>query len=282
MSYWVDVTPRGRDRHAVVRQAGPGPSPAATPSTVNVTMPHRSVPRSWTVHARQLGQARPQVLRARSATVGLDRRRCPGPARTARRRSGRAGPRRSTPTARTPARPCRSSYRSGAAHVPAVQVHLPRPQPAQHRRGAPPGTRSPAARAATCGPVPDDDVDAEAATSSGTWPTDWHASSSTSAPTSCAASTTGATGFTRPPFVGTWTSDTSRTRSSSIARSAATSTAPDGVGRDRLDRRAGLGRPAQHRDRVARVLHLGAPGCGRRPPAAPRRTPPATSGSRCR
>ncbi len=61
---------------------------------------------------------------------------------------------------------------------------------------------------------------------SGTWPADWHASSSTSAPTSCAAATTSSTGFTRPPLVGTCTSDTIFTRSSIRRRSASTSTAP--------------------------------------------------------
>ncbi len=63
-------------------------------------------------------------------------------------------------------------------------------------------------------------------TSTGSWPTAWHASSRYGTPASRATAPTAAAGFTRPPWVGIHEIAIRRTRSSSIVRRASTESWP--------------------------------------------------------
>ena len=91
-------------------------------------------------------------------------------------------------------------------------------------------------------------------TSTGICPTDWQASSSSGTPAARQAAPTAAAGWTRPPWLGTCTSETSFTRSSSIAREAVdVDLAVLVVGHDD-DGGAGAVGDLAHRDVVAGVL----------------------------
>ena len=91
-------------------------------------------------------------------------------------------------------------------------------------------------------------------TSTGICPTDWQASSSSGTPAARQTAPTAAAGLTSPPWVGTWTSETSLTRSSSIVRERRdVDLAVLVVGHDH-ERRAGAVGDLAQRDVVARVL----------------------------
>ena len=93
-------------------------------------------------------------------------------------------------------------------------------------------------------------------TSTGICPTDWHASSSSGIPAARVIAPTAAAGLTSPPWVGTWTSETSLTRSSSIASQRSRVELAMLVVGDHLDDRARALRHLAQRDVVARVLRL--------------------------
>ena len=94
-------------------------------------------------------------------------------------------------------------------------------------------------------------------TSTGICPTDWQASSSSGTPAARQAAPTAAAGWTSPPWLGTCTSETSFTRSSSIAVEAVdVDLAVLVVGHDD-DGGAGAVGDLAHRDVVAGVLGVG-------------------------
>ena len=100
---------------------------------------------------------------------------------------------------------------------------------ARSTAGARRGTPVPAGRAGTCARWPRGSRSRARSTSTGSWPTAWHASSRYGTPAARVTSPTAAAGFTSPPWVGIHDIATSRTGGPDVEarpRSASTESAP--------------------------------------------------------
>ena len=256
-------------------------SAAGWPSTENVTIAQRSSPRSWVRHA---GHAR------RAARAGPPRARSTRSRIASRPHGERVVDRDAEPDlGRVVRLPVLEAAGVGADAVGAVGLPLGGVEVEQRRlepldQLAAHVEEAGAARAAQeLAPGGGEHVAADRARrrpASGR-PTGRRRAAAGRRPRGRAAPTAAA-GLTSPPWVGTWTSETSLTRSSSIAASAVdVDLAVLVVGHDH-DRRAGAVGDLAQRDVVARVLGAAWSGCGRPRGAAASRRPCPTRAWRSR